>query len=116
MKKLAAMAMGLMMSAGAASAEGYSWLELGWVPNEDECARRAMQTVYEYKNRYGGGMIDPKSTSVFGWDLEPGNQDIIIICVDASGTYEALLVVHGSGTTEQRHFTRDTLEEFWDRY
>ncbi len=102
--------------AGAARAESYDTIELGVSLNRDACMSKAENVLYQYRNNHGGGKIFRAAWVVYGWDLRPGNQDVVILCPIVNNTVDAFLVNHGEGTEANRDFTTEQVRWYWDNY
>lgn len=99
---------------GAASAEGYSISNLGYMTSRDTCKLKAELALRRYLEADGGGEITVSEWTIYGWDLRPGDQDAVFMCpsLDAGG-YQAILAVHGETTQDERIYTKDTLKRYW---
>lgn len=117
MKTVIAGFLGLFALTGTAMAEGYSISNLGHMASRDTCRLQAELALRRYVQSDGGGDVSSATWSIYGWDLQPGDQDVVFMCpsLDAGG-YQALLVVHGEGTEDQRIYTKDTLKSYWNGY
>lgn len=106
---------GLLGFSGAASAEDWTFKDLGELSKRSTCMIRAEQAIKRYKNVYGGGSTASESWTVYGYDLEPGDQDVVIMCPIVNGdVVNAFLTVHGESSEDNREFTADTIERYWD--
>ncbi len=106
---------GLAMLASTASAEGYSVSNLGYMDSRETCRLQAELALRRYVQSDGGGEVSSATWSIYGWDLRPGDQDVVFMCpsLDAGG-YQALLVVHGEGSEDQRIYTKDQLKAYFN--
>lgn len=115
MKRFGALAtVGLIATGGQATAESFDTIELGITYNRAECMNWAENVLYRYKANYGAGKISRSSWVVYGWDLRPGDQDVVIMCPVVAGTVDAFLVVHSESTQDNRMFTTGNIEYFWN--
>lgn len=98
-----------------ASAEGFTNMDFGQFSDRESCMARANDVMTRYIAAHGGFEIQQTEWVVYGWDFEPGDQDVTIMCPWVSDTVvNAFLVVHGETDDEQRIFTAETLEQFWN--
>jgi hypothetical protein len=97
-----------------AAAEGMTNMDLGQFSNRESCMAKAEQVMERYIRTHGGFEFQSTEWVVYGWDFTPGDQDVSIMCPWVSDTVvNAFLVVHGETTDEERIFTAETLERFW---
>lgn len=108
-------ALALGSLAAPAQAEGWSIFKLENVADAAACMTRARQTISSYVFDYGGNETAADSWSVYGFDLEPGQQDVMIVCLDgADGAIDALLVVQSESEREPREQVAEALVKIWD--
>ncbi|MBT6188949.1 MAG: hypothetical protein HOI22_01610 [Tateyamaria sp.] len=107
-----------VVGSGAAIAEGYSTVDLGLVRSKSACMARAERVMHRYEDTLGAHSVSTGSWTTFGWDFEPGDQDVVILCVAPAGSSSnerrAIMVIHGSETETERFATRDILNGYWD--
>ncbi|MCP5036879.1 MAG: hypothetical protein GY945_04680 [Rhodobacteraceae bacterium] len=113
---VAALSLLLPFTASQGLAEGWSVYDLGEMADRETCKSKARNVINSYIFKYGGGNTSEASWSVYGYDLEPGDQDAVIMCpwVPGGGVM-AILNVHGETSDEQRIFTADTIDLFWNK-
>jgi hypothetical protein len=98
-----------------AQAEGFTNMDFGQFSNREDCMALAQQVMDRYIRTHGGFEYSSTEWVVYGWDFEPGDQDVTIMCPWVSDTVvNAFMVVHGETTDEDRIFTVDQLERFWN--
>ena len=107
-------ALAVTIFAAPVMAEGWSVYDLGGTNTKKECLSRAKTAISSYIFNYGGGHTAAAIWTVYGYDLTPGDQDAVILCDGDSGT-SASLVVHGETTEDERIFTADQIEIYWNR-
>lgn len=115
-RKLGAAGLAFSALAGAAQAESYDTIELGLTFDRDTCMSRAENVLYQYRNDHGGGKVFRASWVVYGWDLRPGDQDVVIMCPIVNNVVDAFLVVHSEAAESNRDFTTQQVKWYWDNY
>lgn len=106
----------LPFAATQAHAEGWSVYYLGEHASRDRCMSHARSVINGYIFANGGGNTSEASWTVYGYDLEPGDQDVVIMCpITQDGSISAILNVHGETTEEQRIFVADTIDSMWNK-
>lgn len=105
----------LIVFGGGAQAESYDTIELGYTYNRAECMNLAENVLYRYKSNYGAGKISRSNWVVYGWDLRPGDQDVVIMCPVVAGTVDAFLVVHSESNQYDLNFTTGNIRAFWNQ-
>ncbi len=117
-KKALIGAFGALILTGPAMAEGYSTVDLGLINDKPACMAKAERVMNRYKNTFGAHSVKVGGWTTFGWDFEPGDQDVVILCVaptsSSNSKRRGVMVTHGSGTEKQRFATRDLLQGYWD--
>lgn len=114
--KAVALSLFLPFTATQVQAEGWSVYYLGDSDTRDRCMSHARSVINGYIFKNGGGNTSEASWTVYGYDLEPGDQDIVIMCpVTQDGSVAAIMNVHGETTEEQRIFVADTIESMWEK-
>jgi hypothetical protein len=105
----------LIGAAGAAAAEGYAIYDLGEAADRAACMQQGTKVMGAWNRRNGEqGVVDPTDWIVYGWDLGPGDNDVLIMCPILRGDFvNAFLVVHGEGTDQERDTVADGLEALW---
>jgi len=114
-KTLLAAGMGLM--ALPAAAEDYDITDLAGSLSRESCVARARKVLNAYVAEWGGGDVNTGDWAIYGWDLRPGDQDVVFLCLAEDGdNARAVLVVHGgTDDPEATRNTADRLVEIWDR-
>ncbi len=109
------LALPVSVTANSANAEGWSIYDLEEVAGPREnCMKRARNTISGYMFDNGGGETDTGSWTSYAYDLEPGDQDVVIMCpVVNGGVVNAFLVVHGATSEDERIFTANEIERIW---
>lgn len=111
----AALAIGLSLAAGPASAEGWSIFKLESLDSVEACMAKARTVISRYMFDIGGAETGADSWSVYGYDLEPGAQDAVIICPEGpDGVVDALLVVQSESESAEREQAAEGLSDIWD--
>jgi len=105
----------LAATAGMAQAESFDTIELGLTHDRETCMSKAEYVPFRYKNSNGGGKVSRANWVVYGWDLRPGDQDVVIMCPIVNGVLDAFLVVHSEGTESNRDFTVNEIKWMWDQ-
>ncbi|OIP86712.1 MAG: hypothetical protein AUK37_02750 [Rhodobacterales bacterium CG2_30_65_12] len=115
MAALAALALAPAVFAAPVAAEGWAIFKLDSVDDLAACMSRARRTVSSYIFDHGGSQTGADSWSVYGYDLEPGQQDVVIVCFEAAGgAIDALLVVQSESESEPREQVAEALLRIWD--
>jgi hypothetical protein len=110
-----AFALGFALLATPAAAEGWSIFKLGTYDTVEACMQQARDVISRYMFEHGGGETGTDSWSVYGYDLEPGAQDVVIMCpVGASELVNAILVVQSESESDERSQVADELARIWD--
>jgi len=102
-------------AAGMAQAESFDTIELGLTHDRETCMSKAEYVLFRYKNSNGSGNVSRANWVVYGWDLRPGDQDVVIMCPIVNGVVDAFLVVHSAGTIDNRDYTVDQIRMMWDQ-
>ncbi|GKY90207.1 hypothetical protein [Sinisalibacter aestuarii] len=110
-----ALVIGFALLASPASAEGWSIFKLGSYSDVDDCMQRARDVVSRYMFDKGGAETGADSWSVYGYDLEPQAQDVVIMCpVGGGDMVNAILVVQSESEAEYRVQVAEDLVQMWD--
>ena len=85
--------------AGPASAGLFRVGDLGEMPTRPDCMAVAERVLQSYLNEYGGGSVfgdteNPESWEVYGWNLRPGDNDIVITCPVVNGQVNAFFTLY----------------------
>ena len=103
---------------GAAWAEGFTIYDLGVTRDRETCLYRAERALDRYSGEHGLYEIQPTEWIVFAYDLRPGDQDVVIMCPvvggDGGRVINAFLNVHGETTPDEREFTAQEIERYWN--
>lgn len=114
---LGAATLALALGATAALAEGFTVYDLGPMPSRDLCMQKAGKILNAYMNQNGGWEVQTTDWIVYGWDFEPGDQDVVVMCpifgTDAGEIVNAMMVVYGEDTDERRMFTAEEISARW---
>jgi hypothetical protein len=110
-----ALVIGFALFASPAAAEGWSIFKLGSFDSADTCMQKAREVVSAYMFDHGGAETGADSWSVYGYDLEPGGQDAVIMCpVGAGEMVNAMLVVQSESESDDRIQVAEELVRMWD--
>lgn len=108
---------GLLAGAGGVAAEGYAVRDFGQVADRPTCMARAEAAVRGYLAAKGVTNPDHLSLTqwvVYGWDLPPGDNDVVVMCpVVSGGVINAFFVSHGMGSEDERGVAADGVESYW---
>lgn len=107
----------LVLSAGFASAEGWTITDLGSVDERAECMRLAEATIDAYRVAYGGdGFTGRSEWTVGGYDMRGEVIDALFICPIEAGLVAPFVIVYNSDSdNDARENVADRLEELWDQ-
>ena len=101
-----------------AAAEGWVVMDLGETATREICMSRAESVLNGYLGSFGGHSVEKDSWTAYGYDLKPGDNDVLIMCpVVNGGVYNAFLVVYGAFVeTTDDHTDQVTaeLQHLWD--
>ncbi len=115
MKRIATFALVLSAMAIPAMAEGWSITKLETMTSDTDCMNKARAVINRYIFDYDAGDTGADSWSVYGYDLEPGQQDVAIICPLGGGEFvNAMLVIQSESESEPRNQVAKTLVAYWD--
>lgn len=90
--------------------------DLGETPSRRICMSVAAQVLEAYVDRFGGhstaGDLD---WSFYGWDLRPGDNDVVITCPIVAGQANAFYTIHSSGDDVDANakITAERLRDLW---
>lgn len=96
-----------------AHAEGWNIRDLGHFEDRDACIAKAEQVISWYKATHGSTYTIRLSWTAYGYNLSPGENDVVIICAIDGGGRRALLVVHGESEADRTEVA-DRLEARWN--
>ncbi|MDD2867027.1 hypothetical protein [Neomegalonema sp.] len=101
-----------------AAAEGWVVMDLGETATREVCMSRAESVLNGYISSFGGHSVEKDSWTVYGYDLKPGDNDVLVMCpVVNGGKFNAFLTVYGAFEDSQEDFTdtiAERLKEQWD--
>ena len=108
------------VSSGADLATAFQIGDLGESPSRRTCVSVAAKVLETYVDKFGGhsavgDIEDPESWSFFGYDLQPGDNDVVITCPVVAGQVNAFYTIHSSGdeADENAAITAERLRELW---
>ncbi|HUS55681.1 MAG TPA: hypothetical protein VMY41_16955 [Thermohalobaculum sp.] len=122
MRHLLASTTFLVFLSGTASAEAFKVGDLGEITSRRACLETAAEVLEAYVNEFGGRSTDGEldvveSWAYYGWDLRPGDIDVVITCPVVADRVNAFYTLYSSGDNEQAD--ADTaatrLRELWER-
>ncbi len=94
-----------------AAAEGWVVMDLGETETRPQCMDRAERVLNGYISAFGGHSVEKDSWTVYGYDLKPGDNDVVIMCPVVNGDkYNAFMAVYGAFEDSKEDFT-DTVAE-----
>jgi len=106
---------GFTMAAVPASAEGWSITKLGTMPTEQLCMDKARLIINRYIFANGGGNTGEDTWSLYAYNLEPGGQDIVIMCpIGGGGAVNAMLVIQSESSSDDRSWAARELVSLWN--
>ena len=87
---------------GTAKAESYAVGDLGETSSRRACMSTAQLVLKTYIRNFGGQSVagnesDSESWSRYGWNLLPGNNDVVITCPIVADHVNAFYAIHSSG-------------------
>jgi len=107
---------------GTAVAESLKVGDLGEMPSRRVCMSIASEVLETYISEYGGHSTsgdasDSESWSFYGWDLRPGDVDVVITCPVVASQVNAFYVLHSSGSneTENADTAAERIRKLWER-
>jgi hypothetical protein len=110
-----ALGLTLALASGPAAAEGWSIFKLDRFDDIESCKMKAREVISRYMFDNGGSETGADSWSVYGYDLEPGAQDVVIICpLGPDDKVDALLVVQSESESEDRVQVAEALVRLWE--
>jgi hypothetical protein len=108
------------MALGADLATAFKIGDLGETPSRRICMSVAAQVLVTYIDKFGGhpavgNIEDAKSWSFYGWDLRPGDNDVVITCPIVAGQANAFYTIHSSGDDADANATvvAERLRDLW---
>ena len=110
------LALGLSALALPAMAEGWSITHLETMTNSGACMEQGRSVINRYMFAHGGGSTGADTWSLYGYDLEPGLQDVVIMCPSSGGQVFAILVVQSESDSDDRGWAAQTLVDYWNEY
>ncbi|PID35888.1 MAG: hypothetical protein CR993_07740 [Rhodobacterales bacterium] len=109
---LAALAMSV--AALPAMAEGWSINHLETMGSSEACMKKARSVLNRYMFAHGGGSTGADTWSLYGYDLEPGMQDVVIMCPYEGDMSFAIVVVQSESDSDTRSLVSQRLVDYWD--
>lgn len=105
----------LVISASPSLAKGWSITKLGTMPSEQLCMDKARLVINRYIFANGGGSTGEDTWSLYGYDLEPGGQDVVIMCpIGGGGAVNAMLVIQSESESDDRRWAASELVSLWN--
>ena len=118
MKRAMSLAVAASLLAGAAApalAEGWSITKLGSLATEQACMDKARMVINRYLFAHAGGSIGADAWSLYAYDLEPGLQDVVIVCpIGGGGAVNPMLVVQSESSDSDRAWVANELVSIWE--
>lgn len=111
-----ALALAMSVAALPAMAEGWSITHLETMGQTGACLDQARSVINRYMFAHGGGSTGADTWSMYGYDLEPGMQDMVIMCPSSSNQVFAILVVQSESDSSDRGWVAQTLVDYWNEY
>jgi len=109
-----ALALALMFPALPALANGWTIQTLGTMPSTEDCMAKARTVMGAYIFDHGGGETASDTWSVYGFALEPGAVDAVLMCPTGGGDFiNAILVLYSA--EDNREAVSDTFYELWNK-
>ncbi len=108
--------LGLLSFTAPAMAEGWVVANLGETANLELCMSRAEYILNSAMVTHGGHSVERGAWAVYAYDLEPGDNDVVIMCAAARGGHNALLAVYGAfvdAADDQSDLVAKRLESLW---
>ena len=104
----------------SAMAETFKIGDLGETPSRRICMSVAEQVLEAYLDKFGGHSTagnanDSESWSYYGWDLQPGNNDVVITCPIVADQANAFYTIHSSGNDAEANsdIAAQRLRDLW---
>ncbi|SMH31589.1 hypothetical protein [Maritimibacter sp. HL-12] len=106
---------GLTFGATPVLAEGWSITKLGTMPSEQLCMDKARLVINRYIFANGGGSTGEDTWSLYGYDLEPGAQDVVVMCpIGGGGSVNAMMVIQSESSGDDRSWAAQELVAIWN--
>jgi hypothetical protein len=109
-----------VLVAGTGVADTFSVGDLGEMPSRRICMSIAAEVIDNYIDRFGGhsasgNVNDNTSWSYFGWDLRPGEVDVVLTCPIVADQVNAFYTIHAPGDDDAGNadITADRLRDLW---
>lgn len=115
---LATTALCLLLTAGTASAEGWTIKDLGSVATEAGCVDLGYDAFDRYRSRRSVGDLQRTEWVVYAYDITDDAYDAVITCsFGPNDTTRATLAVYASdaGDEEERRSIADRVERYWEQ-
>ena len=121
MKRLLFSAALAAIISSTAAAETFKVGDLGEMPSRRVCMSIASEVLETYIKEYGGlstsgNIEDVDSWSFYGWDLRPGDIDIVIICPVVASQVNAFYTMYSSSDeAEDADIAAARIRRLWDQ-
>jgi hypothetical protein len=106
---------------GTAAAGTWRVGDLGEMPSRRSCMSIASEVVESYIEKYGGlstsgNTEDADSWEYYGWNLRPGDIDIVILCTVVASQVNAFYIMHSdSDDADNADIAADRIRRLWDQ-
>jgi hypothetical protein len=106
---------------GTAAAGNFKVGDLGEMPSRRICMSIASEVVESYIEKYGGlstsgNTEDADSWEYYGWNLRPGDIDIVILCTVVASQVNAFYIMHSdSDDADNADIAADRIRRLWDQ-
>ncbi len=108
--------------AGPASAGLFRVGDLGEMPSRQICMAAAAKVLASYLDEHGGGSVfvdteNPASWDVYGWNLRPGDNDIVITCPVVNSQVNAFYTLYTTSVNgaADADIVIERVRELWGR-
>ena len=119
MTRFLASAAFVVLLSGSASAEVFKVGDLGEMPSRRVCLATASAVLEAYIDEFGGLSTsgDTEGWEIYGWDLRPGNIDVVITCPVIANQANAFYTLYSSGdnVAQDADTAAARIRELWDR-
>ena len=88
-------AVGLASAPGAAHAGQMAVGELSGVESQEQCMERAKQMLTRYRDARGASAISEDQWTLYLWNGEYADYDVVVMCPVVDGESAGFMVVHG---------------------
>ena len=119
MRRLLTGATFVALISGAASAEAFKVGDLGEMPSRSVCIATAAAVLEAYIDEFGGLSTsgETEGWEIYGWDLRPGDIDVVITCPVIANQANAFYTLFSSGNNvaQDADTAAARIRELWDR-